>query len=79
VLDKAKAWQQRALESVHPILYLDALFVSIREESTVTKKAVYLALGMTLDGQRDVLGIWVQGTGGARSVKDIGRRRDAGC
>jgi putative transposase len=66
VLDEAKAWQQRPLEPVYPILYLDALFVSIREGSSVTKKAVYIALGMTLDGQRDVLGIWVQGTEGAR-------------
>jgi putative transposase len=66
VLDEAKAWQQRPLEPVYPILYLDALFVSIREGSTVTKKAVYVALGMTLDGRRDVLGIWLQATEGAR-------------
>jgi putative transposase len=66
VLDEAKAWQQRPLEPVYPILYLDALFVSIREGSTVTKKAVYVALGMTLDGRRDVLGLWLQSTEGAR-------------
>jgi putative transposase len=66
VLDEAKLWQQRPLEAMYPILYLDALFVSIRDGNTVTKKAVYLALGMTVDGQRDVLGIWIQGTEGAR-------------
>jgi putative transposase len=66
VLDEAKAWQQRPLEPVYAILYLDALFVSIREGSTVTKKAVYVALGMTLEGRRDVLGIWLKGTEGAR-------------
>jgi putative transposase len=66
VLDEAKAWQQRPLEPVYPIVYLDALFVSIRDGGTVTKKAVYLALGMTPDGSRDVLGIWLQGTEGAR-------------
>jgi putative transposase len=66
VLDEAKAWQQRPLEPMYPILYLDALFVSIRDGGTVTKKAVYVALGMTPDGTRDVLGIWLQGTEGAR-------------
>lgn len=66
VLDEAKLWQQRPLEAMYPILYLDALFVSIRDGNTVTKKAVYLALGMTVEGQRDVLGIWIQGTEGAR-------------
>jgi putative transposase len=66
VLDEAKVWQQRPLEPVYPVLYLDALFVSIRDGGTVTKKAVYLALGVTLDGRRDVLGIWIQSTEGAR-------------
>jgi putative transposase len=66
VLDEAKVWQQRPLERVYPILYLDALFVSIRDGGTVTKKAVYVALGVTLDGARDVLGIWIQGSEGAR-------------
>jgi putative transposase len=66
VLDEAKAWQQRPLEAVYPIVYLDALFVSVRDGGTVTKKAAYLALGMTLSGERDVLGIWLQGTEGAR-------------
>src|SRR5580692_10423790 len=66
VLDEAKAWQQRPLESVYPILYLDALFVSVRDGGCVVKKAVYVALGMTVDGTREVLGIWLQGTEGAR-------------
>jgi putative transposase len=66
VLDEAKAWQQRPLEPVYPILYLDALFVSVREGGMVAKKAVYVALGMTPDGNRDVLGILLQGTEGAR-------------
>lgn len=66
VLDEAKVWQQRPLEPLYPIVYLDALFVSVREGSAVTRKAVYIALGMTLEGRRDVLGIWLQGTEGAR-------------
>jgi putative transposase len=66
VLDEAKAWQQRPLEAVYPIVYLDALFVGVRDSGVVTKKAAYLALGMTLSGERDVLGIWLQGSEGAR-------------
>jgi putative transposase len=65
-LDEAKAWQQRPLDAVYPIVYLDALFVSIRDGGTVMKKAVYIALGMTLDGHRDVLGFWIEQTEGAR-------------
>lgn len=66
VLDEARAWQQRPLEALYPILYLDALFVSVRDGAMVTKKAVYVALGMTPDGTRDVLGIWVQNSEGSR-------------
>src|SRR5215472_7187751 len=66
VLDEMRAWQARPLEATYAIVYLDALFVSVRDAGTVSKKAVYLALGVTLDGQRDVLGLWVQGSEGAR-------------
>jgi putative transposase len=66
VLDEMRAWQARPLEAIYPIVYLDALFVSVRDSGTVSKKAVYLALGTNLEGQRDVLGLWVQDTEGAR-------------
>lgn len=66
VLDEARAWQARPLESVYPIVYLDALFVSVRDGGTVTKKAVYIALGMTLEGRREVLGLWLEATEGAK-------------
>jgi transposase-like protein len=65
-LDEAKAWQTRPLEAVYPVVYLDALFVSIREGATVQKKAVYVALGVTTEGKRDVLGLWIAETEGAR-------------
>jgi putative transposase len=65
-LDEAKAWQTRPLEAVYPVVYLDALFVSIREGATVQKKAVYVALGVTTEGRRDVLGLWISETEGAR-------------
>jgi putative transposase len=66
VLDEARAWQSRPLERVYPVVYLDALFVSIRDGASVVKKAVYVALGMTLEGKREVLGVWFEGTEGAR-------------
>jgi len=66
VLDEVKAWQVRPLDAVYPIVYLDALFVSVREGGTVTKKAVHIALGVGLDGTREVLGFWIEATEGAR-------------
>lgn len=66
VMDRAKAWQNRPIEAVYPIVYVDALFVSIREGATVRKKALYVALGMSLAGQREVLGLWFQQTEGAK-------------
>jgi putative transposase len=66
VMDEARAWQSRPLERVYPIVYLDALFTNVRDGATVSKKAIYVALGVTLDGRREVLGLWFQGTEGAR-------------
>ena len=66
VLERAKAWQNRPLEAVYPIVYLDALYVSIRDGALVRKKAIYVALGMSLTGQREVLGLWFQQTEGAK-------------
>ena len=66
VIDEMREWQSRPLEALYPIVYIDALYVSVREGATVTKKAVYVVLGQTLEGQRDVLGLWIQGSEGAR-------------
>ena len=71
VLDEVRAWQARPLEAVYPIVYLDALFVSVRDGGSVTKKAVYIALGVGLDGNREVLGFWIQATEGARFWLEI--------
>jgi putative transposase len=71
VLDEVKIWQTRPLEAVYPIVYLDALFVSVRDGGSVTKKAVYIALGVGLDGNREVLGFWIQATEGARFWLEI--------
>ena len=66
VLEDAKEWQSRPLESVYPIVYLDALVVKIRDGNAVHKHAVYLAIGVNTDGERDVLGMWFQKTEGAK-------------
>ena len=60
VLDDAKAWQTRPLEAIYPILYLDALVIKIRDGQAVRNFACYLAIGVNLEGERDVLGMWFQ-------------------
>jgi len=66
VLEDAKEWQRRPLEQIYPILYLDALMIKIRDGQAVRNFACYLAIGVNLDGDRDVLGIWFQRTEGAK-------------
>jgi len=66
VSDEVKQFQSRPLESVYPIVYLDALFVPVREEGHVHKKAFYLALAITVEGKKEVLGIWTARTEGAK-------------
>jgi putative transposase len=67
VLEQAREWRDRPLEAVYPVVYLDALFVSVRDGGAVTKKAIYVAMGITTRGTRDVLGIWIEPTEGART------------
>ena len=59
VLPAAKEWQQRPLESVYAVVFLDAIHYHVRSEGQIIKKAVYIALGVDLDGRKDVLGMWV--------------------
>jgi putative transposase len=66
VMDDARAWALRPLEDVYPVIFLDALVLKIREGGSVGRRACYLALGITVDGDRDVLGIWFQETEGAK-------------
>jgi putative transposase len=61
-----RAWQGRPLEELYVVVYLDALQVAIRDQQVVRKKAVYVAVGVTLDGSRDCLGLWVEKSEGAR-------------
>jgi putative transposase len=66
VMEDVRAWQQRPLEDVYPVIFLDCLVLKIREGGTVQRRACYLALGVTVDGERDVLGMWFQQTEGAK-------------
>jgi putative transposase len=66
VMDDARAWAARPLEDVYPVIFLDALVLKIREGGSVQRRACYLALGITMDGDRDVLGLWFQETEGAK-------------
>jgi putative transposase len=66
VMDDARAWQQRPLDDVYPVVFLDALVLKIREGGTVQRRACYLALGVGVDGDRDVLGMWFQESEGAK-------------
>src|SRR5436190_1771393 len=66
VMEDVHAWQQRPLEDVYPVIFLDALVLKIREGGTVQRRACYLALGVTVEGDRDVLGMWFQETEGAK-------------
>ena len=66
VMDDARAWASRPLEDVYPIVFLDCLVLKIRENGAVQRRACYIALGVTLEGDRDVLGLWFQETEGAK-------------
>ena len=59
VLPVAKEWQQRPLESVYAVVFLDAIHYHVRSEEQIIKKAVYIAIGVNMDGRKDVLGMWV--------------------
>lgn len=66
VWEEVSAWQNRPLETMYPIVFFDALRVKIRDEGSVKNKCVYLALGIAADGTKDVLGIWIEQSEGAR-------------
>jgi transposase-like protein len=66
VMEDVRAWQCRPLSAVYPILYFDALFVKTRQDGPVMTKAVYLALGINLEGEKELLGLWVAQTEGSK-------------
>jgi putative transposase len=66
VFEEVKEWRHRPLDSVYPIVYLDALVVKVRQDRSVRKRVCYLAMGVTLEGDRDVLGLWWQESEGSK-------------
>jgi putative transposase len=66
VLDEVKEWQNRPLEALYPIVFFDALRVKVRDEGIVKSKAVYVALALDTEGQKHVLGLWIEQTEGAK-------------
>jgi transposase-like protein len=80
VMAETIAWQNRPLEAMYPVVFFDALRVKIRDDGGVSNKAVYLALGVQADGQRDVLGLWVEQTEGAKFwLKVFNELKTRGC
>src|SRR6266498_2578617 len=66
VLEEVKTWQNRQLDAVYPIMYLDAIQFKVRDSGHVRNKAIYLAIGITLSGMKEVLGLWIAQTEGAK-------------
>ncbi len=66
VMEEVKEWQNRSLEEIYPIVYFDAIWVKVRDEGHVVNKAAYLAIGVRIDGFKDVLGIWLEKEEGAK-------------
>ncbi len=66
VLDEVKQWQQRPLDALYPVVYLDCLVVRSRDSGAVQNKSVYLALGINTDGEKELLGLWMAQTEGAK-------------
>lgn len=66
VIDEVKLWQSRPLDSIYPIVYLDCIHVKVRDAGSVRAKAVYLAIGVNMEGHKEVMGLWIAQTEGAK-------------
>lgn len=66
VLDEVKEWQNRKLDPVYPVIYLDAIRVPVRDNGHVIRKAVYMAIGIKMSGIKEILGLWIEQTEGAK-------------
>ena len=66
VMDQVIAWQNRPLDDIYPILYLDALVVKVQEDNRIIHKSLYMAIGVTLEGHKEVLGLWMAKSEGAK-------------
>lgn len=66
IIEEVKAWQNRPLESIYPIVYLDCIVVKVHQDGRVINKAIYLALGVTVEGRKDLLGLWISENEGSK-------------
>ena len=66
VMDEVKMWQARPLDSLYPIVFFDCLVVKVRHDKRIINKAVYVALGIDLQGKKDILGLWISENEGAK-------------
>ena len=66
IMDEVKAWQSRPLESLYPIVFFDCLVVKVRHDKRIINKAIYVALGIGIDGRKDILGLWISESEGAK-------------
>jgi len=66
IMEEVKAWQDRPLDNVYPIIFLDCIVVKSREDGRVANRSVYLALGVTMEGQKELLGMWIAQSEGAK-------------
>jgi putative transposase len=66
VLEEVTEWQNRPLEALYPLIFFDAIRIKVRDEGTVRNKAVYVALGVRADGTKEILGLWIEQTEGAK-------------
>jgi putative transposase len=79
VLEEVAEWQNRPLEALYPLVFLDAIRVKVRDEGTVRNKAVHVALGVRPDGTKEVLGLWIEQTEGAKFwLRVMNELRDRG-
>ena len=66
VMDEVKQWQSRPLDAVYPVIYLDCIHAKVRDAGSVRAKAIYLAIGINMEGHKEVLGLWIAQTEGAK-------------
>ena len=66
VIDEAKAWQHRPLDQIYPILYLDAMVIKVKEGKQIVNKSLHMAMGINMEGNKDILGLWMAHNEGAK-------------
>lgn len=66
VMDEVKQWQSRPLDAVYPVIYLDCIHAKVRDAGSVRTKAIYLAIGINMEGHKEILGLWIAQTEGAK-------------